>query len=509
MSAATVPGGSDPGTRPTDRAPGSPPVVAHAVLEAMRQAMAVAPSSQAPGWAWEERAQTIATLDRVGELLGVYRAGLLSAHKEDGRWAQAGDRSFEGFRGRTAQTGFGAARKEMELADGLREMPQAAKAVEDGTVGLAHAGVLSRVHARGSQPVREALARGGADHLLAVAQGMDAAAFAKQAEAWAATQDAAAVEASHEEVRRRRYVRVMDRDGGTRKEAFVDSIAGAALRTALEALTPVPAADDSRTPEQRRADALTAMASRVLDRGADKIGAQIGPHVSLLVPAETWAAVQARRQASEGVAGDGHGAREGGAQVGPVPMPELDDGTIVPLSELERISCDCEVTRVVLGAEGVPLDVGRVERTYQKSLRRAALVRDGHCRWPGCTMRASWCEVHHVRWYSRGGRTSLDNGLTLCSFHHHEVHKRDVEIRSIADGHVFTRRDGTHIGISRRPVRGPARKAPPGRPRGGSGGRADGRADGGARGKPPAPPPSASCEPSAPEGTQGQPPHLW
>jgi hypothetical protein len=155
---------------------------------------------------------------------------------------------------------------------------------------------------------------------------------------------------------------------------------------------------------------------------------------------------------------------DGEAQVGPVPLPELDDETIVPLSELERIVCDCELTRVVLGAESVPLDVGRTERTYQRSLRRAALVRDRHCRWPGCTMRASWCEVHHVRWYSQGGRTSLENGLTLCSFHHHEVHRRDVQIRSTPDGHVFTRRDGSEIGVSRRHVRASGRKTPPPEP---------------------------------------------
>jgi hypothetical protein len=182
----------------------------------------------------------------------------------------------------------------MELAEGLREMPQASRAVEQGDVGLAHAGVLSRVYARGSQSVRDALARSGADQLLALAQGIDVDTFAKRAEAWAAEQDVAAVERSHAEVRRRRYARILDRDGGTRVEAFVDAVDGAILRTALEALTPAPAVDDARTPEQRRADALSAMASRVLDRGADKLGAQIRPHVSLLVPAETWAAMQAR-----------------------------------------------------------------------------------------------------------------------------------------------------------------------------------------------------------------------
>jgi hypothetical protein len=62
------------------------------VLDALRALTAGAPSSQAAAWTWDERAQTIATLDRVSELVGVYRSGLLSAHKDDGRWARGGDR---------------------------------------------------------------------------------------------------------------------------------------------------------------------------------------------------------------------------------------------------------------------------------------------------------------------------------------------------------------------------------------------------------------------------------
>jgi hypothetical protein len=42
---------------------------------------------------------------------------------------------------------------------------------------------------------------------------------------------------------------------------------------------------------------------------------------------------------------------------------------------------------------------------------------DRHFQWPGCTPRASSCEVDHIDRYSSGGPTSLANGLTLCSFH--------------------------------------------------------------------------------------------
>jgi hypothetical protein len=122
----------------------------------------------------------------------------------------------------------------------------------------------------------------------------------------------------------------------------------------------------------------------------------------------------------------------------------------VPLSELERLACDCHLTRIVLAAHAVPLDVGQTKRTYSAALRRAVLVRDRHCQWPGCTLRASWCEVHHRIWYADGGPTSLTNAVTLCVFHHHEVHRRHTRITPVADGLAFTRPDGTHLGTTKR-----------------------------------------------------------
>jgi hypothetical protein len=426
-------------TAPDGTAGGSATRLVDAVLEVLENLTRAAPALHADSWEWHERSHVIKTLDRVSDLVGVYRSRLLAAHKADGRWASRGDRSFEGYRGRTAGTGFGPARREMELAEGLSDLPQAARAVEVGDVGLAHVGVLTRLHARASEQVKEAMVNGGVDELLAVAPTMDAAAFAKRADLWAAERDTEAVEKSHEQVRRRRYCRISDRDGGTCIEAFVDVVVGASFRAALEALTPVPAADDDRTSEQRRADALAALANRVLDRGADKIGAQIRPHISLIVPVETWAAVRSA------------GQERGGVGLPPrLAMPELDDGTVTPLSELDRIGCDCEMTRVVLDSEGVPLDVGQTERTYSKALRRAVLVRDRHCRWPGCQMRASWCEVHHIHWFSEGGETSVENALALCAFHHHEVHRRKIDITRTLRGHSFQRPDGTSLGTSER-----------------------------------------------------------
>ncbi|MGH9230796.1 MAG: HNH endonuclease signature motif containing protein, partial [Acidimicrobiales bacterium] len=55
-------------------------------------------------------------------------------------------------------------------------------------------------------------------------------------------------------------------------------------------------------------------------------------------------------------------------------------------------------------------------------LFNALVVRDEHCRFPGCDRPAHWCEGHHVRPWLFGGPTRLLNLVLLCSRHHHLLH---------------------------------------------------------------------------------------
>ncbi|HEY8718305.1 HNH endonuclease signature motif containing protein, partial [Pengzhenrongella sp.] len=75
------------------------------------------------------------------------------------------------------------------------------------------------------------------------------------------------------------------------------------------------------------------------------------------------------------------------------------------------------------------LDLGRSERLFTGVQRSAVIARDRHCAWPECDQPARWCQIHHIRWWKRDfGSTSVDNGILLCTFHHHEVHRLDLSI---------------------------------------------------------------------------------
>jgi hypothetical protein len=82
------------------------------------------------------------------------------------------------------------------------------------------------------------------------------------------------------------------------------------------------------------------------------------------------------------------------------------------------------------------------------ALRRAARERDKcRCRFPGCESRR--VDLHHTQYWSNGGRTKLDNLVSLCKYHHMLVHERGYLIAAARDGtFAFYRPDGTAIPTS-------------------------------------------------------------
>ncbi|MGE5830173.1 MAG: DUF222 domain-containing protein, partial [Micromonosporaceae bacterium] len=88
-----------------------------------------------------------------------------------------------------------------------------------------------------------------------------------------------------------------------------------------------------------------------------------------------------------------------------------------------RLACDAGIIPVILGSHGEPLDIGRLTRTVPTGLRRALVLRDGGCRFPGCDRPAGWCDAHHLTAWADHGPTRLTNLALLCARHHTLVHE--------------------------------------------------------------------------------------
>ena len=55
-------------------------------------------------------------------------------------------------------------------------------------------------------------------------------------------------------------------------------------------------------------------------------------------------------------------------------------------------------------------------------ISRALGLRDKTCRFPGCC-ESRYVDAHHIQHWADGGDTSLDNLVTLCRYHHRQLHR--------------------------------------------------------------------------------------
>ena len=380
---------------------------------------------------------------------------LLTKVEEDGRWTATGARTFPEWVAGQSGASVRTARRETSLGRALEgDLPATRRAVTAGQITLEHALVMSRF-APTSDTRREALASPLPDRneasLVAKARRMGADEFGREVRRWAMAVDHATAEREHQGLCAQERFNLIRRDGGVSVDGFLTVEHGDVVATALRAVIGVPAQDDKRTPDQRRAAALTDLARLVLDKGLSGGGTTVRPHISVHVSWDAYCRL-ARESAEDcGAAGTGAGGVGGGsgsgAAFGFLPPAELDDGEPIPSSVLARIACDSAITRVVFGPRGEPLDVGRTQRTFTGAQRRAVIARDRTCCYPGCSAQPVLGEVHHVAWWARDrGATSVENGILLCWHHHDLVHQRDLAIHRTQEARwEFRRRDGTTI----------------------------------------------------------------
>ncbi|MDT0166818.1 DUF222 domain-containing protein [Actinotalea sp. AC32] len=376
---------------------------------------------------------------------------VLPVVEADGRWALDGARSFPVWLASRTGCSTAAARRDVRLGRALRdELLATAEAVTQGSVPLEHARVLATVAAT-SEARREALRDGtsacGERFLLDQATLLAVDPFRSLVRRWSAAADPDADERGFRDAVEREFLDVARTMGGYHLAGFLTEEHGQLLAAALASVAGTPSGDDTRTPSQRRAHALTSMTRTVLDHGLTGAGAAVRPYLSVHVDLDRL-------------------IPEAGPAGAEVPSATFDDGTPVPTTFLRRLACDSEVTRIVFGPASAVLDVGRSARTVTGPLRRAVIARDRHCSFPGCHEPPARCDVHHPHHWADGGVTSVDNAILLCWHHHDHVHRTEVTITPARRGVRADREPPDATGqdrrTSRRVAEGPPEASPTG-----------------------------------------------
>ncbi|WP_353988186.1 HNH endonuclease signature motif containing protein [Ruicaihuangia caeni] len=99
------------------------------------------------------------------------------------------------------------------------------------------------------------------------------------------------------------------------------------------------------------------------------------------------------------------------------------DGVSEPVSMVKAraYACNGGIQQAIMNAHGGIISLSSPQRVFTPQQRRAITLRDSGCVIPGCSITAAWCELHHATPASHGGPTSVENGVSLCYFHHRTI----------------------------------------------------------------------------------------
>ena len=184
-------------------------------------------------------------------------------------------------------------------------------------------------------------------------------------------------------------------DGRGRLDADLDAEGFALAQAALRLAASPDAEGEERSARRRRGDALVDVFRFFLDHHGSTVKHRNRPHLNAVID---WDRFER-----------GHGG-------------ELAGGAPLSPATVRRLLCDADVHRVVTTGRSVILDYGTTARLFSDAQFNALVLRDRHCRHPGCDRPPWWCEAHHVIPDEAGGSTDLANGVLKCTRHHHIGH---------------------------------------------------------------------------------------
>ncbi|MFR9801952.1 DUF222 domain-containing protein [Pseudonocardia sp. RS010] len=387
----------------------------------LREATAQLCAAAGPGAAADEVIAALSACEEARRSMDRAMVGMVADLRRRGVFAERGYRSPAGALGDLLRWERFEARRRVVAAESVCEqigldgealparLPATATAFAAGEAGLRHVEVIARVLDSAAARRLDPETWAGAEVQLAAKAPLYTP---SELYSWGTQlveildQDGAEPDDSpRPQINELRLTRFRTRPGGKLTGRYDDAAMFDALAAVIDAGAAPRDPDDQRSIPERQAEALAEACDQVLSRGRLPETGGRRPQLVVTVRLEDLE----RRAAAAA----------------------LEFGGQLTAQTLRQLACDAAVVPVVLDGKGVPLDVGRIKRTVPDGLRRAVLTRDGGCAFPGCRRRPSWCEVHHVKEWQRGGPTALGNLVALCAMHHRLVHHSLWEVRMV------------------------------------------------------------------------------
>ena len=289
------------------------------------------------------------------------------------------------------------AKRDVETAARLAELPATSEALASGEIPVGHARLIAR--ASGESDVDEALLVGAAN-----TEPFDEfARTVKRHQQDLADDDGQSLLDRQRKNRKARIFESADSGMFVLSGEF-DQITGARIATALTAkerqLWHREDPNKRATPQQRMADAL---AELICQPAGD--GKSAG--TDLLVIADFDVIKQQ------------------------LDNPRLADGSPIPVVELHRLALEANLLPSIFDTKAQDLWLGRRLRTASEAQRVALIARDQHC--IGCKANPLWCRAHHIIWWSKNGPTDVDNLVLVCDDCHHKIHDHGWQVNRDPD----------------------------------------------------------------------------
>ena len=284
------------------------------------------------------------------------------------------------------------AKRDVESAARLAELPATSEALASGEIPQGHARLIAR--ASGESDVDEAL-------LVKAANTEPFDEFARTVKRHQQDRADDDGQALLDRQRKSRKARIFEspESGMFVLSGEFDQITGARIATALTAKERQfwhredPKA--RRTPQQRMADALAELICEPAGEGKSQ-------GTDLLVIADYDTIKQQ------------------------LDNPRLVDGSAIPIVELHRLALEANLLPSIFDTKSQQMWLGRKQRTASEAQRVALIARDQHC--IGCGANPLWCRAHHIIWWSKNGPTDLDNLVLVCDDCHHKIHDHGWQV---------------------------------------------------------------------------------